>query len=54
VAGGGTPAELPYVAKNTPADWQATPPRDVYIYFISAAKERNPAAAMALQARLQA
>jgi len=53
-AGGGTPAELPYVAKNTPADWQATPPRDVYIYFISAAKERNPAAAMALQARLQA
>jgi uncharacterized protein YecE (DUF72 family) len=27
-------------------------PRDVYIYFISAAKERNPAAAMALLERL--
>ncbi|NUS39736.1 MAG: DUF72 domain-containing protein, partial [Lysobacter sp.] len=27
--------------------------RDVFIYFISAAKERNPAAAMALIDRLQ-
>jgi len=26
--------------------------RDVFIYFISAAKARNPAAAMALQGRL--
>jgi hypothetical protein len=31
---------------NTPGASGA--PRDVYIYFISAAKERNPAAAMAL------
>ncbi|MEO7073059.1 MAG: DUF72 domain-containing protein [Rhodanobacter sp.] len=28
--------------------------RDVFIYFISAAKQRNPAAAMALQARVDA
>lgn len=33
---------------------QAGSPRDVFIYFISAAKERNPAAAMALIDRLQA
>jgi len=26
-------------------------PRDVFVYFISAAKARNPAAAMALQGR---
>ncbi len=47
-AQGGDPAELPHVtapvAKQTP--------RDVYIYFISSAKERNPAAAMALQRRV--
>ena len=30
----------------------ATPPRDVYIYFINGAKERAPAAAMALLDRL--
>jgi len=30
----------------------ADTPRDVYVYFISAAKERNPAAAMALLERL--
>lgn len=52
-AGGGVPADLPYVAKNS-VDAQAATARDVYIYFISAAKERNPAAAMALQERLQA
>jgi uncharacterized protein YecE (DUF72 family) len=39
------PPDLPYIdaASTTPA-----PHRDVFIYFISAAKERNPAAAMAL------
>jgi uncharacterized protein YecE (DUF72 family) len=40
--------ELPHVA--TPLKAQA--PRDVFIYFISSAKERNPAAAMALQQRV--
>lgn len=44
-AHGGDPAELPHVTAPLPK--QA--PRDVYIYFISSAKERNPAAAMALQ-----
>jgi uncharacterized protein YecE (DUF72 family) len=43
-AAGGDPAELPHVdvepARKTP--------RDVFVYFISAAKERNPAAAVAL------
>ncbi|HXR62551.1 MAG TPA: DUF72 domain-containing protein [Rudaea sp.] len=48
-ARGEQPADLPYVetAATTPA-----PARDVYLYFISAAKERNPAAAMALIDRL--
>ena len=48
-AEGGDPADLPHVAaSDTPT---ATAPRDVFIYFISAAKERNPAAARALQER---
>jgi len=43
-------SDLPRVADARQA---AKPrPRDVYIYFISAAKERNPAAAMALLERL--
>lgn len=44
-AGGGEPDDLPRLAT------EPSPPasrRDVYIYFISSAKERNPAAAMAL------
>ncbi|MEN1959153.1 DUF72 domain-containing protein [Luteimonas sp. MJ246] len=48
-AAGGDPADLPRIepaGKATPA------PRDVFVYFISAAKERNPAAAMALHERL--
>lgn len=36
--------ELPHIA----APIAAARPRDVFVYFISAAKERNPAAAMAL------
>lgn len=48
-AGGGEPDDLPRVPGAAPA---AAKPRDVFLYFISAAKERNPAAAMALLARL--
>jgi uncharacterized protein YecE (DUF72 family) len=40
--------ELPHVAAQQP---QAQP-RDVFVYFISSAKQRNPAAAMALQSRV--
>lgn len=43
-------AELPHVASVQ----RAGPARDVFIYFISAAKHRNPAAAMALQKRVDA
>jgi uncharacterized protein YecE (DUF72 family) len=47
---GGEPDDLPKVspeARPAPAS-----KRDVFIYFISAAKARNPAAAMALQGRI--
>ena len=47
-AEGGMPDDLPRVQKTV----VAKKPRDFFIYFISAAKERNPAAAMALQARV--
>ena len=47
-ARGGEPADLPKIA----ADAVASAPREVFLYFISAAKERNPAAAMALIERL--
>jgi len=43
-------SELPHSAAPLPT--QAS--RDVFIYFISSAKERNPAAAMALQQRVDA
>lgn len=42
--------ELPHVA----GPLTSAAPRDVFIYFISSAKERNPAAAMALQQRVDA
>jgi uncharacterized protein YecE (DUF72 family) len=49
-AAGGEPADLPRIAPpGAPAER-----RDVFIYFIGAAKERNPAAAMALLRRLGA
>ena len=48
-AEGGDPAELPHVEAPRSGDT----PCDVFVYFISAAKERNPAAAMALIERLQ-
>jgi uncharacterized protein YecE (DUF72 family) len=47
-AAGGQPKELPTLAAE-PAPEQ---PREVFVFFISAAKERNPAAAMALIERL--
>jgi uncharacterized protein YecE (DUF72 family) len=49
---GGNPADLPYVHAATSKIAKNPKPRDVYIYFISAAKERNPAAAVALLERL--
>lgn len=47
-AKGGEPDDLPRI--STPIARQES--RDVFVYFIGAAKERNPAAAMALLARL--
>ncbi|SEM58439.1 Uncharacterized conserved protein YecE, DUF72 family [Luteibacter sp. UNCMF331Sha3.1] len=44
-AAGGDPAELPHVDALVPA----AGPRDVFIYFIAAAKVRNPSAAVALR-----
>ncbi len=46
---GGEPPDLPRVASSPTSAPIAS--RDVFIYFISAAKERNPAAAQALQGR---
>ncbi|HXP01064.1 MAG TPA: DUF72 domain-containing protein [Luteibacter sp.] len=43
-AKGGDPADLPHVGGAGPK----AAARDVFVYFISAAKERNPAAAVAL------
>lgn len=49
-AEGGDPAELPHVCDIPPM--QA--PRDVFVFFIGSAKVRNPAAAMALQRKVDA
>lgn len=46
---GGAPGDLP---KVSPESKTITGSRDVFIQFISAAKARNPAAAMALQGRI--
>jgi len=43
-------ADLPHAASVQPQG----KPRDVFVFFISAAKHRNPAAAMALQSRVDA
>ncbi|MET4577131.1 DUF72 domain-containing protein [Ottowia thiooxydans] len=52
---GGTPEDLPLVVPEGGVKAKAKcTPRDVFIYFISAAKARNPAAAQSLIARLQA
>ncbi|CAM5250377.1 hypothetical protein RLIN73S_06964 [Rhodanobacter lindaniclasticus] len=47
-AAGKDVADLPHAA----APQSPAPPRDVFVFFISAAKHRNPAAAMALQSRV--
>ena len=47
-AGGQDNPELPHVTATLPDGGS----RDVFIFFISAAKHRNPAAAMALQSRV--
>jgi uncharacterized protein YecE (DUF72 family) len=49
-AAGEAPADLPYVGKPG----KATKARDVFVYVINGAKERAPAAAMALLKRLNA
>lgn len=49
LAAGGMPAALPRVVSDDKAPGK---PRDVYIFFINGAKERAPAAAMALIQRL--
>jgi uncharacterized protein YecE (DUF72 family) len=46
-AGGGEPAGLPHIAPSV-----STVPRDVFVFFISGAKERAPHAAMALRRAL--
>lgn len=46
---GGEPEDLPRASSES---HETSKRRDVFIYFISAAKARNPAAAMALQGRL--
>lgn len=48
-ADGGEPDDLPRIDPPTPTPAKR---RDVFLYFISAAKERNPAAAMALLRQL--
>ena len=48
-ADGEAPADLPYAGVR---DAAPVTPRDTFVFFISAAKARNPAAAMALQQRL--
>lgn len=50
-AAGGEPDDLPRVSPQPAA---AASRREVFVFFISAAKERNPAAAMALQRILAA
>lgn len=47
-AAGNDPGELPHAAAPQPA----SQPRDVFVFFISSAKHRNPAAAIALQSRI--
>ena len=48
-AAGTDPSDLPHVADPLAPDG----PREVFVFFISAAKQRNPAAAMALIDRLR-
>jgi len=50
-ARGEAPGDLPYAGAK---DAAPVVPRETFVFFISAAKARNPAAAMALQQRLEA
>jgi uncharacterized protein YecE (DUF72 family) len=50
-AGGGDPDDLPRFRENPKAS--GSKQRDCFLYFIAGAKERNPAAAMALIERLR-
>ena len=50
-ASGGVPDDLPRI-EAAPAKVETGKPRDVYLFFISGEKVRNPAAAQALIARL--
>ena len=49
---GAEPAGVPRVESEPPPASSPTPARDVFMYFISGAKEKAPAAAMALLRRL--
>lgn len=49
---GADPSDLPHVQTSAGSAGENIKPRDTYIYFISSAKERNPAAAMALIERI--
>lgn len=49
-ASGDDPDDLPHVAEVQPR----SAPREVFVFFIASAKERNPAAALALIERLRA
>ena len=51
---GYAPAALAQWAAGARAWTRGTKPREVFVYFINGAKERAPAAAMALLARLTA
>jgi len=53
-AAGGVPADLPQLASPTAKRGQTSARRDVFVYFINADKQRNPAAALALLRRLDA
>ena len=50
-AEGRDPVALPHIVAPAKKD---APPRDVFVYFINSAKQRNPAAAMAMLRRLGA
>lgn len=53
-AAGDVPADLPRLAQPAIKTDPMSARRDVFIYFINADKQRNPAAAMALQRKLDA
>jgi uncharacterized protein YecE (DUF72 family) len=50
---GADPSGLPYIEVRTDSEDHSKKNREVFIYFIDGAKERAPAAAMALLERLR-